>query len=217
MSVLQSPVVGRMKQKMGGVVFTSWKGINVMKGRPLTVANPKTDKQLMRRSALLQIVNIARILVAQISLGFREQAVKKSSFNAFVGYNLRNAFNYDSPPAAQLVVAQLKTGQGTISQTPFNVESATSSNKHINVSFAPGASSPGQSASDLPIAVLYNANDEKFWPLTTLAGSRATGSATFVAPPDSFNEVNSLRIILFFYNESNRKSSDSLQMEIISE
>ena len=125
MSVLQNPIVGRMKQKIGGVVMSTWKGINVMRGKPLTVANPKTDPQLMRRSALRQIVEIARTIAAALNLGFKEQAVRKSAFNAFCGYNLRNAFNYTSPPVAALQPPNILVAQGTIASTQIAALTAT--------------------------------------------------------------------------------------------
>ena len=209
MSVLQNPIVGRMKQKIGGVVMSTWKGINVMRGKPLTVANPKTDAQLMRRSALTQIVAIARTIVAAISNGFREQAVKKSAFNAFTGYNLRNAFNYAAPPAATIVPADVLVSQGTISPTPINALANSSITNLAVFTFDNTAILPGQSAADTARCVLYNEATDKWYAPSTTA-LRSTGTLSAVVPASFWSALDIVRGYLYFYNSTDRKSSDSV-------
>ena len=215
MSVLQNPIVGRMKQKIGGVVMTTWKGINVMKGKPLTVANPKTDPQLMRRSALTQIVAIARIIVAAIGFGFKEQAVRKSAFNAFTGYNLRNAFNYAAPPAATLVPADVLVSQGTIAPTPIDSLSASAAAREIVMNYFNLATLPGQSISDLAYAVIYNATQDKWGVADTAGADRNGGTAVGTMPTGFFAIGDNLRVYLFFYNPTQRKSSDSITGTVV--
>lgn len=209
MSVLQNPIVGRMKQKIGGVVMTTWKGINVMKGKPLTVANPRTDAQLMRRSALTQIVAIARTISAALNFGFREQAVRKSAFNAFTGYNLRNAFNYTAPPAATIVPADILVSQGTIASTPIATSVADQSAGEITITWASQPNAPGQSNADIPKLAAYNSTTDTWAACEGGTAVRSDLAETFTVPDGFMVAGNTVRLYFFFYNSTNRKSSDS--------
>lgn len=209
MSVVQNPFIGRARNKAGGMVFSTWKGINVLKTKPLTVANPRTDKQLMRRSALEQIMVIARMISAAIQLGFKEQAVFKSAFNAFVGYNLRNAFDYSAPPTATLAPADILVSQGTISQTSISAVSCDVSNAETVIDFPTGATSPGQSASDQAVVVLQNVTTSTYAALVN-GDLRSSGQSIIPIADFSFSAGNTVRVWLFFYNTASRKSSDSV-------
>lgn len=214
MSVLQNPLIGRAKQKLGGSVFSTWKGINVLKGKPLSVANPKTDKQLMRRSALVQIVAIGRIVKAAIDTGFNEQAVRKSAFNAFTGYNLRNAFNYAAPPAATLVPVDMLMAQGTISRTAIDSLVADESLATIAVGWLNPSLQPGQSNADVPLIVLHNVTQNLWYGLTVpairtdLNYSVSSADLPFVAGDTVIGWLS-------FFNPTSRKSSDSTNEQVV--
>lgn len=208
MSVIQNPLIGRAKQKLGGSVFTTWKGINVLKGKPLSVANPKTDPQLMRRSALTQIIALARTIAAALNFGFKEQAVHKSAFNAFVGYNLKNAFDYAAPPVATMLPVDILVSQGTISPTVINSMVADQSLATIVVNYPTTADLPGESASDLLYGVAMN-NVTGVWITLPGSGLRSTGTKSFATPAGFVTVGQMVRGFFFFYNSSTRKSADS--------
>lgn len=213
MSVVQNPIIGRAKQKLGGTVFTTWKGINVLKGKPLTVANPKTDKQLMRRSALEQIVAIGRKIASAINLGFKEQAFQKSAFNAFTGYNLRNSFDYSAPPVAELEPNQVLVSQGTISPTIADSVTGDASDARITFEYPTAATLPGQSSTDQARGVLYNATTGEWFAAPNFALRSA--NQLLVTTPDGFLTAgDTVYSYLFFYNTTTRKSSDSVINQI---
>lgn len=208
MSVAQNPLTGRMRQKLGGIVFSTWKGINVVKGKPLTVANPKSDKQLMRRSALTQMVEIFRVIVAAVDLGFKEQAVHKSSYNAFTGYNLKNAFDYSAPPAATLQIHDVLVAQGTISPTPISTAALVYSTGVLTLTWPTSATDPGQSANDVAIAVVYDGIKDT-WVAVTSSTARSAGTGTFNCGATFADHLDDCTAFLFFYNATSRKASTS--------
>lgn len=215
MSILQNPITGRMRQKLGGVVFTTWKGINVMRGKPLTVANPRTDAQLMRRSALSQMTEIARLISDVINLGFKEQAVRKSAFNAFVGNGLRNAFDYSAPPTATFVPEDLATSQGTISPTTWGSMALSAGGNDFQMDWDATNLMPGQSNADVPIIALRNNTTGLWVPITQGVATRADETVTVTFPAGSVSVGNTCQFYFFFYNATNRKSSDSVTSTVI--
>ena len=114
MAVVQNTLIGKSKQSVGGTTFSTWKGINVLKSKPTSVANPKTDLQLMQRSALQQVVSIYRLINVAIKKGWRKFAVQKSEYNAFTSDALTGAFDFTAPPAADLDPTLLKITNGTV-------------------------------------------------------------------------------------------------------
>ena len=66
MGKIKQGILGGFSGKVAGVVGSSWKGIAVIKARPLSVANPKSPLQVAQRGAMAQIVMVARLLLASV-------------------------------------------------------------------------------------------------------------------------------------------------------
>jgi len=207
MSIVQNPLIGAARQKIGNAVFSTWKGIYVLKTKPLTVANPKTDQQLMRRSALRQIVAVFRLISAAIQVGFKEQAVKKSEYNAFVSEALDNAFDYGSPPDALLMEEQILTSKGTITPVASAAYAIDKSANTITATYTGTSTAPGQSATDLAVITAYNI-DLGQWTAGVTANQRNAASAS-IGLPTEWLVGHQVRVYLSFYNPSTGKSDTS--------
>lgn len=114
MAVVQNTLIGKAKQSVGGTTFSSWKGINVLKSRPVSVANPQTDMQVARRNALTWIVGLYASMAVAVKKGWKKYAVKMSEYNAFTSDALKNAFDYAGAPVVTLDPGMLKLTAGTV-------------------------------------------------------------------------------------------------------
>jgi len=210
MAIVQNPLIGAAKQKIGNAVFSTWKGIYVLKTKPVSVANPQTDAQVQQRSAFAQMVAIFRSLPAVIRVGFKKLAVKQSEFNAFTSYNLKNAFDMSVAGVATLVPQDLLTSRGTIA---IQLITSTVSDKSLGTIVANWDSSslqPGQSAGDKAILTAYNETTD-LWTGQVSTVSRSVDTAS-IAIPAAWNIGDSLTVFLGFYNPANSESSDSSAM-----
>ena len=160
MAVVQNTLIGRTRGSIGGVTFSTQFGLNVAKSKAVSVANPNTDKQIMRRSALTQITAIGRQLLGITSITFRSLAVGKSAYNAFSSLALKSAFDYATPPTAVFVPSDLVVSKGTIQST--EIDSASVLAGLVLVEFSEVASGVGQKASDLAVLVVGNSATGKF-------------------------------------------------------
>lgn len=89
MAVLKRGILGGFSGKIGNVVGSSWKGIDVMKSLPLSVANPKTAAQTAQRNKMSTAVRFSRTLLASIIQPFWNPfAQRQSGYNAFVSENI---------------------------------------------------------------------------------------------------------------------------------
>lgn len=91
MGVLNRGILGGFRGSVGPVTGTSWKGIDVMKSKPLSVANPRTAGQVAQRSKFTAIVQIASTLLVLLVKPFWDRfAQRQSGYNAMVSANIDN-------------------------------------------------------------------------------------------------------------------------------
>lgn len=91
MGVLSRGILGGFRGKVGPVIGSSWKGIDVMKSKPLSVANPRTPAQTAQRNAFSGVVALASaILVGIVKPLWDRFAQQESGFNAFISANIGN-------------------------------------------------------------------------------------------------------------------------------
>ena len=208
MAVTSNVLIGKTSGSVGGTTFSSWKGINVLKSKPTIVANPNTDAQKVQRAAMAYIVAIYRIMVAVLSLGFKEMAVGKSAFNAFTSQNVKNAMDLTNPPTPTFVPANFKISKGTISDTAMTSVAADKSDGTVLFTFPNTAALPGQSATDKPIMAVFN-ETKLDWTSGVGAGTRSTGTSS-VAIPAAWEANDVLHCYCGFTSASGASASDSV-------
>ena len=64
MARVQNTLIGKSSGSVGGATFSTWKGINVLKSKAITVANPKTVGQLTQRNRMTLMVSIFRLIAS---------------------------------------------------------------------------------------------------------------------------------------------------------
>ena len=88
MGVIKQGILGGFQNKVGAVIGSNWKGIATMRSRPISVANPRTGKQVAVRSEFSILVKMASALNATLIRPFWSRfAQKKTGANAFISAN----------------------------------------------------------------------------------------------------------------------------------
>ena len=89
MAVIKRGILGGFSGKIGNVVGTSWKGIAVMKVKPLSVANPRTVKQVAQRTKFKGVVLAgSNLLINIVKPLWDANAQRMSGFNDFIRNNV---------------------------------------------------------------------------------------------------------------------------------
>lgn len=88
MARTQNTIIGRASGSVGEVTFSTWKGVNVIKQKAVTVANPDTEPQKVRRAMINKGTKTFQRSPELLTAGFREVARNMSSFNAFMSANM---------------------------------------------------------------------------------------------------------------------------------
>ena len=84
MGYLNAGLFGEVRNKVGGVIFSNWKGINTAREYKVP-ANPQSPAQIAQRTKFAVIVTLAQYLLGSFIVTFWNPfAVKMSGFNAFI-------------------------------------------------------------------------------------------------------------------------------------
>lgn len=204
MARISNPLIGRAKNKIGNVVFSTWKGINVLKEKPASVANPRTNGQVRQRSAFSTMVAIARMILPAIQVSFRQMAVQMSAYNAFVRANLTEAFTF-SGGVATFVPANFVASKGTLPglEAPIR-ESLTG--RELEISWTDNSTDYGASATDVLNLVVVSA-DGSHAEHIEMAQTRESGNSV-IEIPGSWS-LTGARACAYFVKADGSKSSDS--------
>jgi hypothetical protein len=207
MAVVSNVLIGKASGSVGNATFSTWKGINVLKEKAISVANPQTDKQVMRRSALAQVVAIFRQIPAACNLGFKKMAVKQSAYNAFESDALKNAFDFSGPPTAALVPASLLVSKGSITPTSQSAATRSIGAGFFSISYSSTVDGPGQSLTDSTIGVAYNSTQNSWG--QSVSALRSAGLVNNVPIPAGSAIGDTILLYLGFYSNVDGTASDS--------
>ena len=89
MAIVQNPITGRTRKKFGSAVFSKQFGKNTLRSKPIEVSNPRTEKQKMQRSKFSLMVELSRMFLSFIRIGFKQSSIGMSEFNTFVKSNIK--------------------------------------------------------------------------------------------------------------------------------
>lgn len=131
MARINQGILGGGSGKVGNVTLTSWKGIDIVKGRPLSVANPRTSGQVNQRSRFATCVAFASAILASLIIPLMNRfAVKMSGYNMFVGIN-QEFFTGELLTEPQ----NLNFGRGKLGGTPIQVLEVDGDSSTVTISW----------------------------------------------------------------------------------
>ena len=94
MGTIKRGILGGFKNKVGSVIGSSWKGIDTMRSMPLSVANPKTSKQIFVRGNFKTLVAAASSVNSTLIRPYWSRFAKQmTGANAFIRENYANFKN----------------------------------------------------------------------------------------------------------------------------
>lgn len=99
MAEVQNPITGRSKNKFANAIFSTWKGKNILRSKPLSVGNPRTTAQVKQRLRIGFLAKKSSELGSLLRDSFKEVANGMTEFNAFVKRNYQNTDASGSTPS----------------------------------------------------------------------------------------------------------------------
>ncbi|PRP66283.1 DUF6266 family protein [Nonlabens agnitus] len=97
MGKISQGILGGLSGKVGNVVGGSWKGIDYIRIKPTSVANPRTEGQVNQRTKFAVTLAFLQANKAFIKVGYKNFASRQTEFNAAMSYILNNAITGVAP------------------------------------------------------------------------------------------------------------------------
>jgi hypothetical protein len=97
MGKIAQGILGGLSGKVGNIIGGSWKGIDYIRIKPSSVANPRTPGQVNQRNKFTLTLEYLEATSDFIKIGYKSFAVKKTEFNAAMSYVLNNAVGGIAP------------------------------------------------------------------------------------------------------------------------
>lgn len=211
--VVQNPIIGRSRQSMGNNTFTTYKGLNVLKTKPFSVANPRSAAQVAQREALATLVAAYRLMKTLLNLGFKQAVNPLSPYNFFMKENLPIAVNTSTPGSPEIIYGSFKVAKGTLPNTAITSAVADESDNLITVNWPTALSSPDFSNTDKAHVLAINENTGDIVAQWTLGTNRSGGTVAITAT-GAFSAGDDIAIYLFFVSADGTQVSDSQYLQI---
>lgn len=177
MATFKQGILGGFSGKVGGVIGSSWKGIDTMRSQPSSVTNPRTNAQVANRSRFKSVSQLAAAMLTTIVKPLNDRfAQKMSGFNDFCQ---RNAGAFDALGA--FVPANLVLSRGKLS-APAGLEHLPSVDSEVVVTFSLALTGSFDAATDKVYAVVLG-KDGDILGVSSGLFSRAGGTVS-VSTPD---------------------------------
>lgn len=157
MGIIKRGILGGFSGKVGNIVGTSWKGRAVIKAMPLSVANPKTTKQVNQRGAMTNCV-----VAAKEFLGNAIPAICSPFAGDISGYNLfvkRTIKAFDV--AGNFTAEKFKISEGSLGNYLNGSVTYDVSDSEVMFSLSNREHSDYNVETDLVFIVLWNNTQKK--------------------------------------------------------
>lgn len=203
MGKINQGILGGLSGKVGNVIGGSWKGIDYLRIKPSSVANPKTEGQVNQRNKFTTTLEFLQPNIDFIRTGYKDQAIKMTAFNAAMSEILANAITGTAPDFT-IDYSKALLSKGTlkgVSNGSFDVTIGT----QINLNWTNNSDELNANPDDRIFVSVYNPDKKESF--IDLGGTRLVGS-TIKALPGNFSG-DLVHVFTSFVSEDGNISNSS--------
>lgn len=192
MGVIKQGILGGFSGSVGGVTGSSWKGIAVMKSKPLSVANPNTEAQQSQRTSFKTIALLAsQVLTTVCQIVYNPIAQKMSGYNLFCKQN-KLAFS----GSGVFTPANAYIGGGSLKNVTVTDGTYDSVEKRITCSYDTNVDSGSTRENDLIHGYAYCPDTEDVFAVSS-ATARSNESCVLQLITDGSDLQGALNVYFF--------------------
>lgn len=204
MGKINQGILGGVSGQVGNVIGGTWKGIDYLRIKPSSVANPRTEGQVDQRSKFSTVLRFLQPMTDFLRVGFKLYANKMTQFNAAMSYNLNNAIT-GVYPNFMIDYASALVTRGNLT-TAANGAATSSSAGSVEVTWTDNSGSGSAQATDKTLILLYNGTRGEVV-FTTAGPTRSAGTESISVPPEYTGE--DVEVFLGFISEDGSKVSNN--------
>ncbi len=204
MGKINQGILGGFSGKVGNVIGGNWKGIDYMRVKPASVANPQTEGQVDQRTKFSTVLQFLQPLKDFIKVGYKSYAIKMTQFNSAMSYILKNAVTGDYPDYT-IDYANALISRGSLASV-LNGTAASSASGVVEFTWNDNSSEGNAQATDKAMIVTYNQSKGEAI-FVTAGAARSAGTQTLTVPDDFSGD--SVECFIAFISEDGLSVSNS--------
>jgi hypothetical protein len=207
MGKIAQGILGGLSGKVGNIIGGSWKGIDYIRIKPSSVANPRTEGQVNQRNKFSATLEYLQPNKAFLKVGYKSFASKKTEFNAAMSYVLNNAIGGIAPNFT-VDYANALLSRGGLSGVLNPTTDLTTAGQ---VSFGWGDNSAEGNANTTDKAMLLVYNPSKKDSIIILDGAIRTAGSEAVTIPSTYTG-DTVELFMAFVSADGTKVSNSVYL-----
>jgi hypothetical protein len=178
MGKINQGILGGLSGKVRNVIGGSWKGIDYLRIKPSSVANPKTEGQVNQRNKFTATLEFLQPNIEFIRVGYKGYAVKQTAFNATMSEVLNNAIE-GTAPNFTMNYAEALLSKGSL-KGMLNGAFDVSTGNQIEFTWDNNSNDINANADDKMIFSVYNPSKKES--LVEYGSTRVNGAVIKVLP-----------------------------------
>lgn len=207
MAVISKGILGGISGKVGTVVGASWKGIDYIRSKPASVANPRTEGQVNQRSRFSTTLDFLQPNLGFIKIGYKGYAVQKTAFNAAMSYVLNNAIT-GTAPDFEVDYSLALLSRGSLSG-PLNASIDLSTPGQVSFSWDDNSDEGNANTTDKAMLLVYNPSKKAS--VSILGGADRTAGSQAVPIPALY-VGDTVELFMAFVTAENNTVSNSVYL-----
>jgi hypothetical protein len=203
MGIINQGILGGLSGKVGNIIGGSWKGIDYIRIKPSSVANPRTEGQVNQRNKFTATLEFLQPNIEFIRLGYKDYAIKMTAFNAAMSEVLNNAIEGTAPDfTVNYADALLSKGDlKSMLNGAFDVSVGT----QINLTWSNNSNEINATTDDRMIFSVYNPLKKES--LVGYGSSRVDGATLKVLPSNFSGDL--VHVYTAFISSSGKISNST--------
>lgn len=182
MGKIAQGILGGLSGKVGNIIGGSWKGIDYIRIKPSSVANPRTVGQVNQRNKFTVTLEFIQAVKPFIQKGYKFLAVKKTAFNAAMSYVLNNAIT-GIEPNFEVDFPNALVSRGGLS-TALNPTTDLANPGEVTFNWDDNSAEGNANTTDKSMLLVYNPSKKESISLTD--GADRTVGTQIVAIPTTY-------------------------------
>lgn len=207
MGKIAQGILGGLSGKVGNVVGASWKGIDYVRIKPTSVANPRTVGQVNQRTKFSATLEFLQANLGFVQVGYKFFAIKKTAFNAAMSYVLNNAIT-GTEPDFEVDYSLALLSKGNLSG-PLNPGVDLGTAGEVSFNWDDNSAEGNASPTDKAMLLVYNPSKKES--IYNLEGADRTAGYDTLSIPSTY-DGDTVELFMAFVAADGSKVSNSIYL-----
>ncbi|WP_283643287.1 DUF6266 family protein [Croceibacter atlanticus] len=207
MGKISQGILGGLSGKVGNVIGGSWKGIDYIRIKPSSVANPRTVGQVNQRTKFSSVLEFLQPNKDFIRLGYKNYAVKRTEFNSAMSYLLSNAITGIAPDFT-VDYSKALLSRGSLSGV-LNGTILTTIPGQVDFSWEDNSDEGNANTTDKAMVLVYNPSKKES--IYILDGALRTAESQTVTIPNTY-AGDTVELFMAFISADGSQVSNSIYL-----